>query len=427
MEYFIYPKTGDVLTDDEIRIALLHATANLRPKKVLLIPPDFTRYYSNAGFITNVYYHAFREQGAEVDVLPALGSHEPVSREQADIMFGDIPYETLIPHRWRTDVVTIGQVPADFLSEVSGGLWNEPIAVEINRRLLDPSYDLILSIGQVVPHEVVGMGNHSKNLFVGTGGSEMINHSHMLGALCGLENIIGRDHTAVRRLFDYAYQHFLSDQPIQFVLTVTTAPGNEICTHGLFIGDTRLVLEKAIAISQEQNITFLDKSLKKCVVFMDPVEFQSTWIGNKAVYRTRMAIDDGGELIILAPGIHEFGEDKEIDRLICNYGYHGTKATMDALKKPGNQDLRDNMGAAAHLIHASTDGRFSVTYAVKNISLQAIRDVGFQAADYDETAARYNPETLRYGYNTMPDGEEIFFIPNPALGLWISRQRFPKS
>jgi len=427
MEYFIYPKSGDALTDDEIRAALLKAAAELRPKKVLLIPPDFSRYYSNAGFITNFYYHMFAKHGAEVDVLPALGSHEPVSREQSDVMFGDIPYEKLIPHRWRTDVVKIGEVPAGFLSEVSGGLWNESIAVEINRRVLDPSYDLILSIGQVVPHEVVGMSNHTKNLFVGTGGSEMINRSHMLGAVCGLENMIGRDHTAVRQLFDYAYEHFLGDRPIQFVLTVTTAPGNQIHTHGLFIGDTRRVLEQAIALSQKKNITFLDRSLKKCVVFMDPGEFQSTWIGNKAVYRTRMAIDDGGELIILAPGIHEFGEDKEIDRLIRKYGYHGTKATMEALKQPENQDLRDNMGTAAHLIHASTDGRFSVTYAVKKISRQAIRDVGFQAASYDEMAARYNPATLQYGYNTMPDGEEIFFIPNPALGLWISRQRFPES
>lgn len=235
---------------------------------------------------------------------------------------------------------------------------------------------------------------------------------------------MGKDHTPVRKIFDYALAKYLKDRPILFVLTVTTAPGGKIHTHGLFIGDTRLVLEKAIALAQEKNIDFVETGIKKCVVYLDPSEFKSTWLGNKSVYRTRMAIADGGELIVLAPGVSKFGEDAQVDKLIRKYGYRGRIHTLEEFEKPENQDLRDNMGAAAHLIHGSSDGRFTITYAVKNITKEEIEGVGFNAADYDEMAKRYDPEKLTYGYNTLPDGEEIYFIPNPALGLWINREKF---
>lgn len=424
MELFTCAKGGQGLSHEEIRAALMKSLEGRNPKKVLIIPPDFTRFHSNAGFITNVYYHALLDMGAQVDILPALGTHEPVSREQAEVMFGDIPYEKFIPHNWRTDVVKIGEVPASYLEEITEGLWHDAVSVEINRRVMDESYDLIISPGQVVPHEVIGMANHSKNLFVGVGGSDMINKSHMVGAVYGMERMMGKDHTPVRKIFDYGMEHFLKDRPILFVLTVCTAPGGNICTHGLFIGDTRKVLETAIALAQEKNIDFVDTGIKKCVVYLDPSEFKSTWLGNKSVYRTRMAIADGGELIVLAPGVAKFGEDSAVDRLIRKYGYRGRLNTLEQFEKPENQDLRDNMGAAAHLIHGSSDGRFTITYAVKNITKEEIESVGFQAADYDEMAKRYDPEKLSYGYNTLPDGEEIYFIPNPALGLWINREKF---
>lgn len=411
------------LTSEEIRDALLDSLKGRTLRKVLIIPPDFTRYHSNAGYITNVYYHTLKERGSQVDILPALGTHEPVSREQAGLMFGDIPYEALIPHDWRGDVVRIGEVPADYMREITEGLWDAPVSVEINRRVMDESYDLIISVGQVVPHEVIGMSNHAKNLFVGVGGSEMINQSHMVGAVYGMERLMGKDHSPVRKMLDYGMEHFLKNRPILFVLTVTTAPQGNIHTHGLFIGEGRDCLTEAVRLSQEKNIDFVSKGLKKCVVYLEPKEFQSTWLGNKAVYRTRMAMADGGELIILAPGVTKFGEDPQVDRLLRKYGYSGRMQILDAFGKPENQDLRDNMGAAAHLIHGSSDGRFSVVYAVDKISQEEIRKVGFIPADYGKMSRKYNPEKLRYGWNDV-DGEEVFYIPNPALGLWINREKF---
>lgn len=422
-DIFLTAETDAGLSAEEIRSALLQSIEGMDLKRVLILPPDFTRFHSNAGFITNVYYHALTERGAQVDIMPTLGTHDPMTTVQIDAMFGDIPHETFIAHDWRRDVVTIGTAPADFLEEITEGLWHTPIDYEVNRRIMDESYDLIISPGQVVPHEVIGMANHAKNLFVGAGGSAIINQSHMVGAVYGMERMMGRDHTPVRKLFDYGFTHFLKERPILFALTVTTAPRGGIRTHGLFIGAGRECLTEAVKLSQEKNIDFVEHGLKKCVVYLDPEEFHSTWLGNKAVYRTRMAMADDSELIILAPGVETFGEDKEIDRLIRKYGYRGRLRTLAEFEKKENEDLRENMGAAAHLIHGSSDGRFSITYCVKNITQEEIEGVGFQAASYDEMIRRYDPEKLQYGFNTV-DGEEIYFIPNPALGLWINRERF---
>jgi nickel-dependent lactate racemase len=337
-------------------------------------------------------------------------------------MFGDIPYELFIPHNWREDVVKIGEVPSEYIEEITEGLWHDSVDVEVNKLLLDPSYDLIVSIGQVVPHEVIGMANHSKNIFVGVGGKKMINASHMIGAVYGMERMMGKDHTPVRKVFDYGCEHFINKLPIIYALTVTTNPNLVTKTHGLFIGEKRNALEEAIKLSQETNIDFVEKGIKKCVVYLEPKEFRTTWLGNKAVYRTRMAMADGGELIVLAPGVVRFGEDLGVDKIIRKYGYCGRLKVLE-LFDGGNEDLRNNMGTAAHLIHGSSDGRFNISYAVKNISKEEIASVHFNPLDYDETIKKYNPETLKPGWNIV-DGEEVFYIPNPALGLWIDKTRF---
>lgn len=410
------------LTAEEIRFILLESLKGKCLRKALLIPPDYTRYYSNAGFITNTYYHILSDMGCQVDILPALGSHVPMTPAQVKDMFGDIPFDRFFIHNWRNTVMNLGEMPADVVSKITDGLWQESINVEINNLVMDPSYDLIISIGQVVPHEVIGMSNHAKNLFVGVGGIDMINKSHIIGALYGMERIMGKDFTPVRKIFDYAFNEYLKERPIIFALTVNTSPNNSMRTHGLFIGDTRKVLEEAIALSQEKNIDFVEKRIKKCIVYLDPKEFHTTWLGNKAIYRTRMAVMDGGELIILAPGVERFGEDEQIDALIRKYGYCGRHKVLTLLRE--NKDLADNMSAAGHLIHGSSDGRFKITYAVKKITQREIEGVYYNPAYYEDMASKYDVHRLKDGYNTMPDGEEVYFIPNPALGLWIDRNRF---
>ena len=416
----IAPK-GAFLAEEEIFAALEEFLEGETPRlrRVLLLPPDYTRLHSRAGMITSRLVRMLRER-CQVDVMPALGTHVPVSPEECRAMFGDaVPHEALITHDWRHDVARIGTVPASFVREVSEGCVDEEIPVEVNRRLLDPSYDLILSIGQVVPHEVAGMANRTKNIFVGCGGSAMINASHMLGAFYGLERIMGRDDTPVRAVFDYAEDHFLQGVPLAYILTVCTAEG----VKGVFLGRDRERFRRAAALSREENLIFPEKPFRKAVVYLDPVEFKSTWLGNKSVYRTRMAIADGGELVVLAPGVERFGEDAECDRLIRRYGYCGRENVLRLCRE--EDELRRNMSAAAHLIHGSGDGRFSVTYCTDPARLdrEAVEGVCYGWAPYAEAAARYDPACLREGWNTLPDGEEIYYISNPALGLWAERSR----
>ena len=426
MELCLREKTEQGLSDEELREGLIQLLNEHPAKRVLILPPDYTRYHSKAGFLTNVCYHYYTDYGAEVDILPTLGTHRPMTREEAEDMFGDIPFDRFFAHSWREDVETVGTVPADYLAEISNGLWTEPIAIQVNRMLLDPAYDLILSPGQVVPHEVVGMANHAKNVFVGAGGTEAINKTHMLGAVCGMERAMGRDHSPVRKVFDYALANFFADRPLLFLLTVTTAPEGKTRTHGLFCGRERDALEEAVALAQQKNIDFVPRGIQKCVVYLDPAEFHSTWLGNKAVYRTRMAVADGGELLILAPGVETFGEDAAVDALIRKYGYRGRDYVLGLLKRADSGDLLKNLSAAAHLIHGSSDGRFTVTYAVREEMLTAVESVGYRSANAAELLRRYDPKQMMYGWNTLPDGEEIFYIPNPALGLWIDRERFER-
>ena len=405
------------LSDDSIRYALQENLGNTEAKKILVIPPDFTRMYSGAGIITAAIFDLLGDR-CEIDVMPALGTHAPMSREECETFFlGRVKYENLIVHRWRDDVVKLGEVPADFVKEVSEGLVDQAIDAEVNHRLVDGGYDLILSVGQVVPHEVVGMANYSKNIFVGCGGSSMINSSHMLGAFYGLERIMGRDFSPVRRVFDYAEEHFLRDLPILYILTTTTNTGDKTNIHGLYIGRSRENFEAAVADSQNRNLITVDEPFKKVVVYLDPREFHSTWLGNKAVYRTRMAIADGGELIVLATGVEKFGEDHENDRLIRKYGYVGRERVLELVKE--HPDLSENLSVAAHLIHGSSDGRFSVTYCTDPALLteDEVRGVSFGWMPYADAAAKYDPAVLKDGWNTV-DGERIFYVSNPALGLW---------
>ena len=425
MKGIILKSAGDKGLDrTEVYSALEKALESRKEslRKVLLLPPDFTRAHSGAGEITAKLYSILKDT-CQVDVMPALGTHMPMSDDERIAFFGEeIPKERFIVHNWRDDVVKIGEIPSEFIKQVSEGLMDEPIDVEVNRHLIEGGYDLIISIGQVVPHEVVGMANYSKNLFVGCGGHNMINQTHMLGAVYGMERIMGRDHSPVRKVFDYAEQHFVCELPLMYILTVTTHQEDRVLIHGLFIGRERKLFEEAVALSQEKNMQFLDEPLDKVVVYLDPQEFKSTWLGNKAVYRTRMAIADGGELIVLAPGVRQFGEDKDSDRLIRKYGYVGRKRVLELLRE--NTDLQQNRSVAAHLIHGSSDGRFTITYAPGHLTREEVEGVNFRYMDLGEAYALYNPDKLKDGFNLLDNGERIFYISNPALGLWAYRGRF---
>ena len=388
-------------------------------RKVLIIPPDYTRCYSYTGVITQMLYRKLADT-AIVHVMPALGTHMPMSDDELHKFFGDVvPKEAILVHHWQTDTVRLGYVPADVCSEISGGLFPEQIDVEVNHLLADGGYDLILSVGQVVPHEVVGMANYSKNIFVGTGGREMINKSHMLSAICGMEKALGVVDSPARKVYDYAQRHYIDGKlPLVYLQTVTTRKEDDVILHGLYIGSSRKPFEMAARLSQKLNICHVERRAKKLVTYLDPEELKTTWVGNKGVYRTRMAVADGGELLILAPGVRAFGENEEMDRMTRKYGYTGTEHILELYRQGA---FEGRLMSAAHLMQGSSEGRFTITYATKpeNLSREEIESVGYQWADYNEISKRYDPNTLKEGWNILPDGEEIYYVGTPALGLWM--------
>lgn len=426
MIYYQNGSTENNLSHSDLQLGLYEAFEKMGAKqKVLVVPPDYTRFQSRSGELTEMAWRYYEDK--LTDILPALGTHTPMTDSQIAHMFGDIPRSLFREHDWRNDVVTLGEVPPEFVKEVSNGAVDFSWPAQVNKLLMNRDFDLILSIGQVVPHEVVGMANHNKNILVGTGGVEGINKSHYVGAAYGMEKMMGHADTPVRRIFNYASENYLKDFPIVYVLTVVGVnKQGKLQTYGLFVGDSLDVFDMAAKLSLQVNFQMLDKPLDKVVVWLDPTEFKSTWLGNKSIYRTRMAIADGGELIVLAPSLIEFGEDKEIDRLIRNYGYFGTPNTLKAVDE--NEDLRNNLGAAAHLIHGSTEGRFSVTYCPgktpENLSKEEIESVGFNYGDIDKMLKLYPVKDLKEGHNTLANGEEIYYISNPALGLWAYKERF---
>ncbi len=422
MIYYQRGSEKDVLKSEDLLLGLHIALDKLgKRNKILIIPPDFTRYHSKAGELTSYAYCYYKDRIK--DVLPALGTHKAMSDLEIEKMFKGVPKELFRVHDWRNDVVTVGKVPGSYISELTSGQLNYDWPAQLNKLIWEGGHDLILSIGQVVPHEVIGMANYNKNIFVGTGGAEGINKSHFVGAVYGMEKVMGRAENPVRKILNYASEKFTNHLPIVYVHTVVGRDNksNKLVTRGLFIGDDYTVFTRAAELSLKVNFSMLDKPLKKVVVYLDPTEFKSTWLGNKSIYRTRMALADEGELIVLAPGLKEFGEDREIDRLIRKYGYCGTPQTLKYLNE--NKELEDNLSAAAHLIHGSSEGRFSITYCPGHLSKDEIESVNFSYAPLTEMIKKYNPEKLVDGFNNI-NGEEIFYISNPAIGLWAYKERF---
>ncbi|MBQ9456247.1 MAG: DUF2088 domain-containing protein, partial [Thermoguttaceae bacterium] len=362
--------------DRDAILSLVHQAADearkricAEPKRVLLLPPDITRAHSGAGWITEEFYKIF-SQTADVHIIPTLGQHVPHTDEQNRWMFGSIPLDRIHVHDWRNGSRTIGEVPVDFVKEATHGKVDWAIPVSLDTFLLDGQWDLIINVGHVVPHEVLGFANHNKNYFIGLGGKPMICASHMAAACCGIENNLGTLVSPLRACYNKAEADYLGNLPdFYFEVVMAYDEAGQLGHTGVFIGDDLDTYLEAAKLSREQNITIVPP-LKKVVAVMQGDEFYSTWVANKAIYRTRKAMADGGELLILAPGLKRFGEQEDVDVLIRKYGYSGTENILKLWKtEPMLQDLTHG---TAHLIHGSSEGRFRITYAPGHLTKEEV-------------------------------------------------------
>ena len=385
-------------------------------RKVLAVPPDHTRMDSQAGPIMHA---ALKVLGKKLtDVMPALGTHSAMNEEELTKMYGDFPRDLIRVHHYRTDVDTLGYVDSDFVREVTEGYYDRPWPAQVNKMISQGDHDLILSIGQVVPHEVIGMANYTKNIFVGTGGSDGIDGSHYLSALYGMERVMGRCETPLRKILNRAADLFLTHRPVVYVLTVVeSTPDRGPVVRGLYVGDDHSVFYTAGELAAQVNCFRIPEAPKKMVVWMDPSKYKKTWVANKAIYRTRMAIATGGKLVVIAPGVEKFGEHEDVDSLIRRYGYRTTPQVMDLVAK--NPDLAANLSTAAHLIHGSTEERFEVEYCPGKLTREEIESVGYGYGESKTAIEEYRIDESQDGWNTSRSGERFYFIRNPGLGLWM--------
>ena len=416
------------LTIDRDRISelidtMLEKLGNL--DRVLILPPDFTRYHSYAGEITGMLYDKLKNS-SYIEIMPTLGTHIPLSEDELNTMYQGIPHEIFKRHDWKNDIVRIGTIPSEIIKEITEGLVDFPVHCEVNKTLVEGRWDQIISVGQLVPHELVGIANFNKNIFIGVGGKDIIDKTHFIGALYGLEKMMGHISSPVRKVLNYMGDNFTNQLPISYILTVRGVDKDEqIVTRGIFAGNDEECYLRGAVLCQEVNIKLQKKEYKKVIAYLEPDEFKSTWVGNKAIFRTRMVVADGGELIILCPGINTFGEDPVNDRIIRKYGYQTTEELLQSIGE--NTDLANNLTPVSHLIISSPEKRFKVIYGVKKLSQKDIESVNCNFADYDEITKRYNPSTLKDGENILPDGEEIFYVSNPAQGLWAEINRFKQN
>jgi nickel-dependent lactate racemase len=390
-------------------------------RRVLLLPPDLTRAHSGVGIITEMIYKMLPKT-CETHVIPTLGQHVPHTPAENKWMFGDIPNERIHAHDWRNGVTRLGAVPASVVKEYTAGKVDWEIPIDLNTMLMKEKWDLIVNLGHVVPHEVLGFANHNKNYFIGVGGKETICAAHMASATWGIENNLGNLVTPTRALFNWAEEKFLSHLPDCYLQIVLNRDASQkLVTSGIYVGDDLETYLQAARASKRQNITVFEEPVTKVVALMQADEFRSTWVANKAVYRTRMAIADGGELLIIAPGLERFGEQPDVDALIRKYGYLDTPTCLGLYKK--NKDMQDLAHATAHLMHGTSEGRFTIRYAPKKLTKPEIEGVRFQYADLEQTLKRYDPKVMKEGWNTLGDGERVFYISTPSAGLWATRQR----
>jgi carbohydrate kinase (thermoresistant glucokinase family) len=413
----------------EAAIEQIHLSASAR---VLVVPPDHTRAHSGAGTIVALLYDQLTAGGCTVRILPALGTHTSMTPDELRRMFGDrVPTGAFLRHDWQYGTVSVGALTRDEVSDLSGGLLSSDLPIELNSVLFD-GWDLIVSVGQVVPHEVIGMANYSKNLVIGLGGASLIGGSHLLGALFGIEHVLGRTSNPVRALVDLICDRFIVPRlNVAWVLTVCERLERRTAMRGVFVGSGGSLesggaaFRDAAVLSGIVNVARVDAPQQRVVCWLNANEYRSTWLGNKAIYRTRPMIADGGELIVLAPGVRKFGEADGIDALIRRHGYVGRAGTLDAARQ--DPDLAANPAATAHLIHGSPEGRFRVVYCTDpdegGLGAAELEAVGFSWRSLpEEMAALGVDKGSTTGVRLDATGDEFYFVSDPATGLWELRE-----
>ncbi|QDS97199.1 lactate racemase domain-containing protein [Adhaeretor mobilis] len=419
-----------MLSDSEVFKKVDTLLSDLSPmRRVLLLAPDATRSSSFAGEIASYIYHKLIDR-TDVHLTPTVGTHEPDEKDWRSIreMYRDIPESAykLHEHDEVAGLYDLGVLPDDEILRISGGEFAAPVPVQVNRNLVEGNYDQVFSIGQVVPHEVMGFANYDKNVFIGAGGKNFIDTSHWISALCGIDNVLGKIDSAPRQLLDAASALAKRDPrfpSVHYLLTVRgQSSAGDIGTHDFFCGTSKETFYRAAKLSLRENCHASNQPYQQVIVRLNEKKYRSFWLSNKAIYRTRRAIATGGTIHVIAPGLDRLGENEIQSKLIGKYGYCGTQGVKQILQI--DPEMQANVGVAAHLIHGSTENRFHVRYYTHHSSelLSACRfadgQLGYSLEDIETAHERFSELTVGESFNA---DQRRLVIDDPGLGLWITK------
>jgi len=392
-----------MLTVADLREIVWQALEVIRPgERVLAIIPDKTRD-DNTHELFPIANEFLQKRGvASFDALVAQGTHPPMSAAQKRSKIGNADFRgSLFDHRWDDpdELITLGELSGETVSELTGGLIDNAVPVSINKLLAPGIYDTVLVFGATVPHEVAGFAGGAKYFFPGVAGPELTHTTHWLGALAGIENIIGQVETPTRRLIEAAAD--LIPARIISLNTVISRIDGELVTYALFTGDIREAFRRAAEVSRQVHIRYTGRKYKRVIALLDP-HYDELWVGGKASYKLGAIIEEGGELIIYAPHLTKLSETH--GELIEKYGYAPLESVRDMLGV--SQELRENLCIAAHLAHVAYAGRldqhgkvvprYQITMAT-GLDEATCRRVNLGYLDYrtlDYEAMRADPDTL---------------------------------
>src|SRR6266496_2726217 len=347
------------LSNAELREIVAEALANIGPgERVLAIVPDKTRDDNTDQLFPAAAEILKRKNLAQFDALVAQGTHPPMTEDQKRAKIGahsvGIPaLGQIFDHRWdRSDeLVTLGELSAVRVSELTGGLITESVVIRLNALLAPNRYDTVLVFGATMPHEVAGFAGGAKYFFPGVAGPELTHMTHWLGALATIEDVIGRVETPTRRMIEAAAA-FVPAQIISLNSVMTRDDSNRLRTHALFIGGFREAFRRAAEVSRHVHIKYTGRKYKRVVALLDE-HYDELWVGGKASYKLGAIIEEGGELIIYAPHLRSISETHGL--LIEKYGY----APLDRVREMValSAELQNNLAVAAHLAHVSYAGK----------------------------------------------------------------------
>ena len=397
------------LSPEELRAIVEQALLTVGPgARVLAIVPDKTRD-DNTDLLFPFAAEILKERGAEqFDALVAQGTHMPMTEEEKRSKVGlgegaSLPLlGSIFDHQWNRpeELVDLGELSAERVSELTGGLINEAVKVNLNRLLAPGVYDTVLIFGATVPHEVAGFAGGAKYFFPGVAGPDLTHATHWLGALASIERVIGRVETPTRHMIEAAAA-LVPARIISINSVVTRGDDERLRTHALFCGDVREAFRRAAEVSRQVHIKYTGRKYKRVVALLDE-HYDELWVGGKASYKLGGIIEEGGELIIYAPHLRAISETHGL--LIEKYGY----APIDRVREMValSTELRSNLAVAAHLAHVSYAGsrdetgkvipRYTITMAsaldeatCRRVNLGFMDHREFRREDYDS-----DPDTL---------------------------------